>query len=188
MVFKRPNTRARLILALIENGKQCVSVTIIASRESSRKRREDALRISQFSHALTRTEETASKNAIRFELSTERARDGGAGEVRVLRVGCVFYAWSTRSARDRSSLRVIFLYYARSFFFSCATRRAWLVVGRQLTSPRQKTREKMLENALAKFAGPNWQDALDLPSLDAPATPSKYSKSGAGSYRDDLPF
>ncbi|KAL1672351.1 hypothetical protein EV122DRAFT_284047 [Schizophyllum commune] len=49
---------------------------------------------------------------------------------------------------------------------------------------RQKTREKMLENALAKFAGPNWQDALDLPSLDAanvPATPSKYSKPGAGS-------
>ncbi|KAL1716794.1 hypothetical protein EV715DRAFT_204549 [Schizophyllum commune] len=49
---------------------------------------------------------------------------------------------------------------------------------------RCKTREKMLENALAKFAGPNWQDALDLPSLDAanvPATPSKYSKPGAGS-------
>ncbi|KAI5885246.1 uncharacterized protein SCHCODRAFT_02644213 [Schizophyllum commune H4-8] len=47
---------------------------------------------------------------------------------------------------------------------------------------RQKTREKMLENALAKFAGPNWQDALDLPSLDAanvPATPSKYGKPGA---------
>ncbi|TRM57640.1 hypothetical protein BD626DRAFT_439095 [Schizophyllum amplum] len=34
---------------------------------------------------------------------------------------------------------------------------------------RQKTREKMLENALAKFAGPNWQDALNLPALDNPA-------------------
>ncbi|KAL1749325.1 hypothetical protein HDZ31DRAFT_71119 [Schizophyllum fasciatum] len=48
---------------------------------------------------------------------------------------------------------------------------------------RQKTREKMLENALAKFAGPNWQDALDLPSAPTsttPATPSKYAKPGSG--------